>query len=313
MKKNILTYKEAKQSPCLACNSVLCCSLLTLTEFTLLTLSDLDLISYYLNFRDIVVILDRSGECHIYYSKACRFFNNQSKTCSIHNQPSQSATCVYYNPYRCFYKNLNDDKKLIQYGSIWLDHERLEYLSEQIGFDESRNIVQMPNYEKLVEKFNSSIPYNRNSEPAFREKEEPVFIKNTDICYKCSGICCRKLLIQKSKPSNTNSLDFYNYSMNFPGIEYLISDNRWAILVDTKCKYLDEDNKCSIINMDERPLNCRYMNPLRCRINDEINRSDQIKADFSNFDKIEKGIKTNEKGEVIFIEPIENLKKFLSE
>ena len=309
----LLTIKEARKSTCINCDSFKCCSLLALTKYPLLSLSDLDVTAYYLNFSDIIVILDRGGECHIYYSKACRFFNKESKTCSVHNQPLQSATCVYYNPYRCFYKKVNDDKHQIQHGHIWLDHERLNYISGRIGFDEKRNIVQMPDYTKLVEEFNSSIPYNRSAEPFFTEKEESVFVKNDNVCRKCSASCCKKILIQSNIPLNIGSIDFYSYSVNFPGIQYLISDDGWVMLVDSRCKYLNKNNKCSIVDKNERPLRCHYMNPLQCNINYKINRSGQIKADFNNFEKIKKGIKTDNDGNVVSIESTENLQKLISE
>lgn len=304
-----LNIHQARLSPCVHCGSAICCQLLVVENYPLLTLNDVDKTSFYLNFSNIEIILE-GGNCSVYYSKPCRFLNTETHKCTVHAQPKQPSICVHYNPYTCFYKKAEADRTHIQNGFIWLDHARLAYLSEQFGFDEDRRIVKVPDNKEVIEHFNQSMPYSPElpEEPGEQE-QPPTTLPYTSLCGECAGLCCKSLLFYTEQPYNEGGLDFCNYATGFPGVEYLVSNNRWAMLVDARCKYLNEKNQCAIADSEKRPLRCCFLNPQQCSIRQDITYPHQIRADYDTYNKLKAGIRTNEQGNVVSIEPIEELRK----
>lgn len=163
----------------------------------------------------------------------------------------------------------------------------------------------------LIEVFNHSFPYTPETSNSADGPAEQTELPYTSVCAACGAACCRSLLFYTDQPFNEGSVDFSTYATGFPGVEYLVADNRWAMLVEARCRHLDQENKCRIAGSDERPLRCRYLNPLQCSIRQDIHCPRQIRADYETFRKIKDGIQTDELGNVITVEPVEELKKRL--
>ena len=292
-----LSLRQAKQSPCLQCDSACCCQLLILERYPLVTLSDVDKTDFYLNFSDIEIVLDR-GELTVYYSKPCRFFDTINRTCTIHNQPEQPAICVHYNPYSCFYKKLYEDKEQIRHGYIWLNRARLDRLCEHMEFDEHRTITKAPDPGEIIKEFNASFPYERDHPTPPASPKAGESSSNASSCRNCSALCCKSLLFYTNQPFDEGNLDYCTYSLGFPGVEYLVADHRWAILVDARCNYLDANDQCTVSQKEERPLRCRYLNPLQCDIKRDIKYPNQLRVDYENFPQVKQSVQTDEDGKI---------------
>jgi len=308
---SFLDKKTARDSPCMQCASAPCCKLLHLESFTISTLPDFDKIGFYLNFENIEAILSSDGQCTVYYAMPCRFFNESDATCTIHNQKEQPSICIHYSPYKCFYKKAESDKTHIEFGSIWLNDKRLEQIQRMTLFNSDRAIVQTPSFQELVNVMNT-IPYVKEKSTENSESEtseEPVL----EPCAKCTALCCTHLLFPSNIPSNKGNLDYYKYTLGFPGIEYIITDNAWALLVHTRCRHLNKENRCSIYNREERPLHCRYFDPYKCHVKQVLNTPHKVNANYDNFPLIAEKIHFDELDNFTGMEPVESLKIVLKE
>jgi len=285
MKNETINYQEAIASPCATCSKAPCCSLLQLQQLIITTLTDLDLVSYYLNFDNIAVSLSGDGKWTIYYRYPCRFLNESDYSCSIHNLPDQPNICIHYNPYNCFYKTADAARHQPTGNIIWISHQRMQYLQSVLLFDTQRKIIQLPEqvnlfallaeipYEDPTKKQppadqvlqtwkehsisgDSSLVAPSNTNKSFQEMQNP--------CSGCAAYCCKTLLFPQELPTSYSNLDFYKYCLGFPGVELGISNSQWTIIVKTRCRHLNDQNKCSIYGAPERPLICKYYDAGRC-------------------------------------------------
>jgi Fe-S-cluster containining protein len=285
MKNETINYQEAIASPCATCSNAPCCTLLRLQQLSVTTLIELDLVSYYLNFDNIAVCLSVDGTWTIYYRYPCRFLNETNYTCSIHNLPHQPNICIHYNPYSCFYKTAEAGKHQPGGNIIWISHKRMQHLQSFLQFDTERKIVQLSEEVNLFALL-AEIPYEDppkkqpqadqvlqvwkeqnlsndstlvnppNTNKSFQEMQNP--------CSGCAAYCCNTLLFPQELPTTYSNLDFYKYCLGFPGVELGISNSQWTIILKTRCRHLDEQNKCSIYGEPERPLLCKYYDAGRC-------------------------------------------------
>ena len=214
IRNETINYQEAIFSPCDSCSAP-CCNLLQLQRLNVNTLTDLDSVSYCLNFDNIAVSLSGDGSWTIYYRYPCRFFNETNYKCSIHDLPAQPDICVHYNPYSCFYK-IADAARHQQGGNIvWINHKRMQHLQSVLQFDTERKIIQ------LSEKFDlfallGEIPYEdpTKKQPQADQalqawkgqslssdlmsvnppKKNKSFHEMRNPCSGCEAYCCKTLL-----------------------------------------------------------------------------------------------------------------------
>ena len=284
--QNRLSYREAISSPCASCATSPCCTHLPLHTFKVTNLIELDHAVYLLNFDRIELGLSASGEWSVYYRYPCRFLNREDFRCTIHNTPQQPNICVTYNPYSCWYKRVMT--KSVSDEFLLINKQRLEFILERVVFDESRQILEVPSWETLVEGF-ANIPLQPNSkfdefvktEDSATKAWENLVLKGDNEgsisrelytykadslqnpCSNCEAHCCKTLVFPQTSPSSTTSLDFFRFCLGFPGVELGITDNSWSIVVKTTCNHL-QDNLCSIYDKPERPLICKYYNAWTC-------------------------------------------------
>jgi hypothetical protein len=283
MKQNKLDYHEAINSPCESCTSSPCCSLFQLDLVTVSNLMELDTINYYLNFNNIEICLSLNGEWTVYYSYPCRFFDKEKSICTLHATPQKPGICVNYNPHQCFYKKAKNTNQDGQQGLIWINRERMDFIMTQVSFDDDRNLLDVPEKEKLYQDI-SRIPYQDpkrvdtpGEDNAVIEWKQSV-LSNTKItnggcvksyfdfqypCQDCDSYCCKSLVFPYPIPSTYGSLDYIRYALGFPGVELGISDSQWYIILKTACSHL-EGNQCTIYEKPERPLTCKYYSSMQC-------------------------------------------------
>ena len=281
-----LTYQEGLASPCASCATSPCCTYLPLHTFQITNMMELDHAVYLLNFDKIELGLSSIGEWSVYYRYPCRFLDRQDFTCTIHNSPEQPNVCVHYNPYSCWYKRALTPT--VTEDFLRIDRQRMAFILERVVFDESRNIIEVPVWEALVEAF-ENLPIQENSqfspqpsredlstgdgegttpnpstgEDAWGEtfSYEDETLRNP--CSGCQAYCCKTLVFPVAAPESNTSLDFLKFCLGFPGIELDISDGGWSIVVKTTCRHL-QNNLCSIYGQPERPLICNYYDAWKC-------------------------------------------------
>ncbi len=90
------------------------------------------------------------------------------------------------------------------------------------------------------------------------------FSAQDDSCAGCAAYCCKTLVFPQSLPVHVSNLDYFRFCLGFPGVELGISDHIWSLVVKTQCRHLNEQNRCSLFDLAERPLICKYYDAWKC-------------------------------------------------
>jgi hypothetical protein len=59
------------------------------------------------------------------------------------------------------------------------------------------------------------------------------------------------------------ALDFFRYSLGFPGVEIGFGDDGWSLIVESTCRHL-LGNRCGLFGQPERPLPCQFYDAWQC-------------------------------------------------
>lgn len=277
-------YRDAQVSPCATCATSPCCTYLPLHTFKITTMLELDHAVYLLNFDRIELGMSASGDWSVYYRFPCRFLDRQTFGCTVHDTPRQPNICVHYNPYGCWYKRVLTPTVSDEF--LRVDRQRMQFIIDHVVFDESRTIVEVPTWETLAEQF-SRLPAQPNGEFDVAPTDDPVFMAwerqaltgepadapleefafAADVlrtpCASCQAYCCTTLVFPHPIPASMSNLDYFQFSLGFPGIELGITDDSWSIVVKTKCRHLD-GHRCGVYGQPERPLLCKYYDEWKC-------------------------------------------------
>jgi hypothetical protein len=144
----LFTFKEYKDDyPCEECNAK-CCKYLLIPYKTPSSWMDMDFIKYLLNFPKVKVAVSKNGNWELLIQGDCMNLDEQTNKCTVHNTDSQPRTCVYLNPYHCYYKVNLENKN--PPGIYILDREKFEHWVKFIKFDENGTIVEAPSFEKSL-------------------------------------------------------------------------------------------------------------------------------------------------------------------
>lgn len=143
-----------QQHPCSGCPAP-CCSIHLMGARTPANLMDLDWLTFSLNFPDHEVILDKSNQFTLIRWATCRHFETETHKCKVHNTEAQPRTCVYYNPWKCWYKDnfTTDDPP----GLVRMNAARFQVFLSEVVLDENNAIVSHPNM-MMAKSLTSHIP-----------------------------------------------------------------------------------------------------------------------------------------------------------
>jgi Fe-S-cluster containining protein len=278
-----LTWSEALTSPCMTCASAPCCTHLTLHEFEVDGITDLDYARYVLNFDRMLLGIKHDGKWCVYYRHPCRHLDREHLRCTVHDTPEQPNVCKGFSPYACWYKASYDgptSDTLIQ-----IDRVRLDWILERCRFREDRSIEGMPSNEAMREAFGAlpviEDPPGDGDEliaqdtvyPAWRlsaghgeppaPTAEHTFAELADPCQGCAAYCCTSLVFPQRAPFNHAQVDYFRYALGFPGIELGVGPAGWSVTVRTRCRHLD-GTRCGVYGQPDRPLVCRYYDAHKC-------------------------------------------------
>ncbi len=323
-----LTFKQAMHSPCLSCKASPCCTHLLLRKFSIEDLGDVDYVLYVSNFTGILLDVDAGGNFRVYLSQACGFLDDEG-LCKVHGTPAQPSICSHYNAHACRYRfamtaDLNPAQPL-------LDARRARWYAEQVTFDETRHVVDLPDWDKLLEAF-ATMPLDRTRAPippensAQAEWRQIVLSGRTaattyddlhfhdravlDPCNGCAAYCCSNLVFPRQIPTDASEFDFFRYCLGFPSVELSIAEESWTVVVRTSCSHL-AGGRCSLFGKDERPLRCSYYDPLKCAYRDHFEEpvpSDQVRVTREEFAVLAGSVVFDATGRVRRVPTVELLK-----
>ena len=75
------------------------------------------------------------------------------------------------------------------------------------------------------------------------------------LCEHCTAACCRYLALPLDRPRSRRDYDDIRWYLLHDGISVFVEEGDWYVQIQTTCKQLGSDNRCSIY--ETRPAICR--------------------------------------------------------
>jgi Fe-S-cluster containining protein len=136
----------ARGNPCDGCAAP-CCRMLLIPHPTPTTFMDLDYIRYMLGFPRVGMVLNRDGTWQVAIDEVCGFLDHETNLCTVHGTERKPKTCVFFNPYRCWYKR--NFARAEPPDLVRMDRDIFERILELVRFDEHGDIVELPTWETV--------------------------------------------------------------------------------------------------------------------------------------------------------------------
>ena len=86
------------------------------------------------------------------------------------------------------------------------------------------------------------------------------------LCDYCSAKCCRYFSLSIDRPNTAADFDYLRWYLLHEHATIFVEDDAWYLLVHTKCKQLQSDNRCGIY--ETRPKICRNYTTDQCEYDD---------------------------------------------
>ncbi len=87
------------------------------------------------------------------------------------------------------------------------------------------------------------------------------------LCQYCPAKCCRYFALPIETPTNWNDFDFIRWYLLHEQATIFTEDESWYLLVHTRCRHLQDDNRCGIY--ETRPQICRDYSTENCEYEDD--------------------------------------------
>lgn len=327
-----LSWREARETPCLSCQSSHCCTHLVVSQFEIGSLLDVDYALYLLNFDGILIGLSSEMQATVYLHQSCGYLDQESRLCTVHATPVQPAVCKSYSGYNCVYRTRMNEG--IHEEPV-LDRARMQWLAGQLGFDELRRLVAVPEWSGVVDHF-KTMPFEHVTAPvpapdpmltewrqvvlgrAPQPEPSPHLYSEAIVsepCRGCGAWCCQMLVFQRPVPADASTLEYLRYALGFPSVEIGISDDAWAILVRTTCRHLD-DGRCSVFGQDERPLRCGYYDEFSCKYRLHFGTpfpESIVRVSRDAFGTIEQAMAYDEMGRIAAMPPVDEMRQLVAQ
>ncbi len=95
-----------------------------------------------------------------------------------------------------------------------------------------------------------------------KKKNTPDKDGSYEVCKECPSICCHDLAMEIYRPRTKHDIENCKWYLHFDTVDIRIRNGRWHLNIKGRCKYLDENDMCTIY--DRRPQKCRDHNPPDC-------------------------------------------------
>jgi Fe-S-cluster containining protein len=140
-------YELSESNPCHNCSAP-CCRYMILSYNAPENLMSIDRMIYLLGFQNMDYILYRDGTWKILVESSCVLLEEDTFLCTVHDTPRKPKTCLFFNPYDCWYKrNLHNTDYPV--NIIRFDLEGFGKILPHIEFDDAGNITSHPSWIEL--------------------------------------------------------------------------------------------------------------------------------------------------------------------
>lgn len=82
------------------------------------------------------------------------------------------------------------------------------------------------------------------------------------LCDRCTALCCRYFALEIDEPETAEEFDDIRWYLAHENVHIFIEDDEWFLSVQTRCQYLQDDNRCGIY--EDRPKICREYTTENC-------------------------------------------------
>jgi hypothetical protein len=269
-------FEYASRNPCAHCRASYCCWYLGLDKLRPNQFSHFDTLHFYLNYPNMEILVEPNGQWGIYLRQACRHLSETDHRCTIRGTPKHPRVCSMFNPYSCFYKTAISGQDPAS-RFVRLDRSRFLRVVEHIKFTTFGTAVYVPN----VEEVRTLADPDEELEPPSGGAERggsgagfgAVSARPTlsGPCSDCTGICCRYVFFWRKPIATASDMDFIRYAMGFPGVAYVISADRCAIVVQGTCRHwMPLTRTCGVVGSPLRPKRCEFLNEWRCSLREQF-------------------------------------------
>jgi uncharacterized protein len=87
------------------------------------------------------------------------------------------------------------------------------------------------------------------------------------LCDHCTAKCCKYFALPMDRPKTRKDYDFVRWFLLHERASAFTEDGTWYLLVHTRCKHLQPDNRCGIY--ETRPQICREYTTADCEYDDD--------------------------------------------
>lgn len=82
------------------------------------------------------------------------------------------------------------------------------------------------------------------------------------LCDRCTALCCRYFALGIDDPETPEDYDDIRWYLAHENVHVFIEDDDWYLSVQTRCQFLQDDNRCGIY--EDRPKICREYTTDNC-------------------------------------------------
>jgi len=90
----------------------------------------------------------------------------------------------------------------------------------------------------------------------------PPYMSSSCLCDQCSALCCRYFVLEIETPETRRQYDDVRWYLVHQNVFVFIEKRKWYLGVYSRCKHLQEDNRCGIY--ETRPRICREYSTDNC-------------------------------------------------
>jgi hypothetical protein len=139
--------EHAARNPCDGCPAP-CCKLLLLPVAAPQTFMELDYLAYAVMLGDVELIIGEDGSWKIGKWGRCVHLTDTER-CGVHGTDAKPKTCVFFNPYQCWYKRNFVGKPADAPDVIRLDRAAFDRLLELVVIDDDGTVGYVPSWNDL--------------------------------------------------------------------------------------------------------------------------------------------------------------------
>ena len=139
--------EHAATNPCVGCSAP-CCRLLLSPQAAPQTFMELDYLSYVVLLAGVELVISEDGAWQVGRWGRCAHLTDAA-LCAVHDTNAKPRTCVYFNPYNCWYKRNFEVAAADAPDVVRLDRAAYGRLLEQVVVAEDGALVRVPTWPEL--------------------------------------------------------------------------------------------------------------------------------------------------------------------